>query len=250
MTDLTIPEALAKLDALKALVTRKLSSSISLVGYSKKEVASFYERFASVQDGLKRRLPGIFGDMPACVFVHNADYVTWTELDELRAAMRYCIDILKTLPTEGTNAAKLRREGVFFAGQTFDAMVQALDLITTAHTRLLLVDGYVSAKLLNLLAANATAQLNILTNAKYLDAATQTAAEAFKAQYGRLEIRSSDEWHDRFLLIDDADLYHFGASLKDLGKRGFMFSRIEEPTVMSALTARFASDWQEAAVVV
>ncbi|HEY3162531.1 MAG TPA: hypothetical protein VGJ78_26415 [Vicinamibacterales bacterium] len=59
-----------------------------------------------------------------------------------------------------------------------------------------------------------------------------------------MSVRLSNVFHDRFLIVDRTDYYHFGASIKDLGKRGFMFSKIEEPAIISALSAQTSSVWQ------
>ena len=80
-----------------------------------------------------------------------------------------------------------------------------------------------------------------------------TLASAFNKQYGQkgaLSIRTANDFHDRFLIIDESDLYHFGASLKDLGHRGSMFSRIEEPPVINILRKQFADAWENATIVV
>jgi hypothetical protein len=63
-------------------------------------------------------------------------------------------------------------------------------------------------------------------------------------------VGTSNAFHDRFLIIDDSDYYHFGASLKDAGTRGFMFSRIEEPPVIDMLRRSFEEEWLRAQAVV
>jgi hypothetical protein len=74
----------------------------------------------------------------------------------------------------------------------------------------------------------------------------KTAAEAFNRQYGGLETRMSRAFHDRFVFVDETDFYHFGASLKDLGNRGCMFSRIEEQDVIDALQSKWTQEWAKA----
>jgi hypothetical protein len=75
-------------------------------------------------------------------------------------------------------------------------------------------------------------------------------ATDFNRPYGRLSIRTSSAFHDRFIIIDDKDFYHFGASIKDLGNRGFMFSRIEEPELMKILLGNFQVEWSKAKIEV
>jgi hypothetical protein len=74
-------------------------------------------------------------------------------------------------------------------------------------------------------------------------------AKGFKTQYGGLDVLRSTAFHDRFVFVDGTTCYHFGASLKDLGKKGFMFSRIEEPSVLAAIRKQFEDEWAKAAPV-
>jgi hypothetical protein len=76
----------------------------------------------------------------------------------------------------------------------------------------------------------------------------KTLCLAFKAQHGSLEVRSSSAFHDRFVVIDNCAVYHFGASVKDLGKKAFMFSLIEEPEMIAAIQAKFATEWRSSHV--
>ena len=66
---------------------------------------------------------------------------------------------------------------------------------------------------------------------------------SFNRQFGNLEIRESREFHDRFVVIDDKAFYHFGHSIKDLGDRGCMFSRIEEQVVIDAFREKWSQVW-------
>ena len=144
---------------------------------------------------------------------------------------------------------KVTREGVFFAGQYFDALLRVRDILAHAKKRIVIIDGYVNEDVLNLVSGKDKAvEVNILT--KNVSAALNTAANAFNKQYGNLSVRTSSTFHDRFVIIDDSDFYHFGASIKDLGNRGFMFSLIEESFVMDALRHQFNQEWAKATVVV
>jgi hypothetical protein len=117
----------------------------------------------------------------------------------------------------------ISREGVFFAGQYFDALQKVTEILEHADTEICIIDRYVDSAVLNLLTRKkSSVTVNILT--KSVDPALKAAAIAFKKQYGKLAIRTSNAFHDRFIIIDNKDFYHFGASIKDVGKRGFMFS--------------------------
>lgn len=116
-------------------------------------------------------------------------------------------------------------EGIFFNGQIFDAYVFATDLIKSANTRIILIDNYLDESVLLMLAKReASVSAKIITqnisNQLRLDLARHNS------QYPVIEIEEKTGIHDRFLIIDDT-LYHLGASLKDLGKKLFAFSKME-----------------------
>ena len=120
-------------------------------------------------------------------------------------------------------------EGVFYNGQIFDAYKFASDLIKSAKYSLVLIDNYVDETTLLLLSkrnegVSATIYTSRITKQLQLD------LEKHNAQYPPVLIRTYQDSHDRFLLIDDTDVYHIGASLKDLGKKMFAFSKLDIPT--------------------
>jgi hypothetical protein len=140
------------------------------------------------------------------------------------------------------------RQGVFFAGQTFDALSLASRIFAISRTRLLLVDGYIGADALNILPTTGV-QVDILTKPP-ISPLVRTLCQAFKTQHGALTLKTSLAFHDRFLVIDDSVAYHFGASIKDLGKKTFMFSLIEEPDILATLHAKLGTEWGNATVEV
>jgi hypothetical protein len=140
------------------------------------------------------------------------------------------------------------RQGVFFAGQTFDALSVAAQIFATAKIRLLLIDGYIGPDTLNLLPTTGI-QIDILTKPP-LSPQVRTLCQGFKTQHGALAVKTSSAFHDRFIVIDNAAVYHVGASIKDLGKKTFMFSLIEEPDILATLHAKLAVEWGNATVEV
>jgi len=113
----------------------------------------------------------------------------------------------------------------------FDAVQRITGILAQAETTILIVDGYIDASLLELLSAKKpVVEVRMMT--KSVSPSVKQLAIAFNKQYGKLSIRTSIAFHDRFVVIDDHEFYHFGASLKDAGRHGFMFSRIEEPRVI------------------
>ena len=123
---------------------------------------------------------------------------------------------LEVIPHERPQV-DVTRQGVFFAGQTFDALSLASRIFATAKVRLLLIDGYIGADTLNILPTTGI-QIDILTKPP-LSAQVETLCQAFKTQHGSLTVKTPPAFHDRFVVIDNAAVYHFGASIKDLGKK-------------------------------
>jgi hypothetical protein len=116
-------------------------------------------------------------------------------------------------------------EGVFFDGQIFDAYKFAVDLVKSAKESIVLIDNYVDESVLLLLSkrldgVQATLYTSGISRAFKLD------IDKFNAQYEPIEVKVFTKSHDRFLIIDNASVYHIGASLKDLAKKWFAFSKI------------------------
>jgi hypothetical protein len=125
-------------------------------------------------------------------------------------------------------------QGVFFDGQVFDAYELASRIIRFAKTSIILIDNYINESTLTHLAKkNRGVKAILLTksNSKQLELDVQKANE----QYGDFVVKSFDKSHDRFLIIDGKEIYHLGASLKDLGKKWFAFSKMDMGSVEGIL---------------
>ena len=124
-------------------------------------------------------------------------------------------------------------EGIFYDGQIFDAYKFATDLIKTARKSLLLIDNYVDESVLLMLSKrNPGVSATIYT--QKITAQLQLDLDKHNDQYPPINIRTYRNSHDRFLIVDDKDVYHIGASLKDLGKKLFAFSKLEiEPGLIT-----------------
>ena len=119
-------------------------------------------------------------------------------------------------------------EGIFYNGQIFDAYKFATDLIKSAKDSLVLIDNYVDeTTLLMLSKRNDGVSATIYTTK--ISRQLQLDIEKHNDQYPPIQIRTYKESHDRFLLVDETDVYHIGASLKDLGKKMFAFSKMNAP---------------------
>ena len=115
-------------------------------------------------------------------------------------------------------------QGIFYDGQIFDAYKFVADLVKSATKSIVLIDNYLDESVLILLSKRKeNVKCQIFTNK--ISAQFKLDLEKFNAQYPPVEVKEFSKSHDRFLIIDDT-IYHIGASLKDLGKKWFAFSKI------------------------
>lgn len=133
---------------------------------------------------------------------------------------------------QGENASP--KQNVFFNGQIYDAYSFVIKLIEKAQKELLIIDNYVDNSVLDMISKKKSGVVvTIITQQK--TPLSTTDIHKFNQQYPTLFLKYSKLMHDRFLLIDNKELYHIGASLKDLGKKCFAFSLIEDPQIISNL---------------
>ncbi|MDP2209153.1 MAG: ORF6N domain-containing protein [Bacteroidota bacterium] len=118
------------------------------------------------------------------------------------------------------------KQGIFFDGQVFDAYQFISGLIRSAQKSLVLIDNYVDETVLTLfLKRKKAVKFSILT--QNISKQLELDVKKHNSQYPRIEVKEFNISHDRFMIIDSEDVYHFGASLKDLGKRWFAFSKMD-----------------------
>jgi len=118
------------------------------------------------------------------------------------------------------------KKGIFFDGQIFDAYQFVSDLIRTARNTILIIDNYIDDTVLtHLTKREADVKVTILTKTISIQLALDI--KKFNEQYPAIEIKEFKNSHDRFIIIDNTTVYHFGASLKDLGKKWFAFSKMD-----------------------
>ena len=118
------------------------------------------------------------------------------------------------------------KQGIFFDGQIFDAYQFVSDLIRTARNTILIIDNYIDDTVLtHLTKRNKGVKVTILT--KTISKQLALDIKKFNEQYPAIEIKEFKNSHDRFIIIDNTTVYHFGASLKDLGKKWFAFSKMD-----------------------
>jgi len=116
-------------------------------------------------------------------------------------------------------------QGIFYDGQMFDAYNFVSDLIRSAKNKIILIDNYVDDSVLTLFSKNQNVDVIIYTQT--ISKQLTLDLEKYNSQYKDIEIKSFKSSHDRFMIIDDVNIYHIGASLKDLGKKWFAFSKFD-----------------------
>lgn len=149
---------------------------------------------------------------------HRLDNI---ELKQLEADQKF-EEIFKALESDKLHSEK----GIFYNGQVFDAYAFVSDIIRSAGSSIILLDNYVDDTVLTLLGKrNDNVTATILT--KSISNQLRLDLQRYNSQYPAIDIEIFSDAHDRFLIIDNAELYHIGASLKDLGKKWFAFSRMD-----------------------
>ena len=121
---------------------------------------------------------------------------------------------------------KIRENGIFYDGQIFDAYVFVSELIKSAKLSIVLIDNYIDESIFTLFTKR-TKGVTVIFYTNSISKHLLLDSQKYNAQYEAIEIKEFKQSHDRFLIIDEKDIYHFGASLKDLGKKWFAFSKFD-----------------------
>ena len=150
----------------------------------------------------------------------NTDKITHQRFKELEGD----VELLKSKVNLLEDKNITPSQGIFYDGQVFDAYVFVADIIKSAKHSIKLVDNYIDESVLTLFSKNQNIQVTIYT--KNISKQLKLDLEKYNAQYQPIELKQFDASHDRFLIIDEIEIYHIGASLKDLGKKWFTFSKM------------------------
>ena len=119
-----------------------------------------------------------------------------------------------------------RKQGIFFEGQIFDSHIFISDLIKSATKEIILIDKYIDENTL-ILFSKRQKGVKVIIYTK-IDKTLKLDLDKYNSQFEKIEIKEFNLSHDRFLIIDKTEVYHIGASLKDLGKKWFAFSKLEK----------------------
>ena len=116
------------------------------------------------------------------------------------------------------------KQGIFYNGQIFDAYVFISDLIKNSKKLIILIDNYIDDSTLTLFSKNL--DINILIYTQTISKKLKLDLEKYNKQYKNLNVKTTKNFHDRFMVIDNEKVFHIGASLKDLGSKTFAFTQI------------------------
>ena len=120
-------------------------------------------------------------------------------------------------------------QGIFYDGEIFDAYEFVSDLVKSAKKEIILLDNYIDETVLTLFSKNQNIKVTIYTQT--ITKQLKLDLEKYNAQYKAITIKTFKNSHDRFLIVDKIEVYHIGASLKDLGKKWFAFSKMDIESV-------------------
>jgi hypothetical protein len=148
----------------------------------------------------------------------NSHKITEQRLVNLENDMQFIKSNLKN------NTLEIK-QGIFYDGQTYDAYIFVNNLLRNAKKEVVLIDNFIDDAVLTLFSKYQELQFKIVT--KSISKQLKLDIEKYNSQYKNLEIKILNKYHDRFIIIDDKEAYHIGASLKDLGKKVFAFGIID-----------------------
>ena len=124
---------------------------------------------------------------------------------------------------------KKELNNMFFEGQFYDAYSLLLDILNSATKSIIIIDNYIDKKFLDICSK---VEINIIIYTKEIN---KIDLEKYNKQYNNIKVRISNKYHDRFIILDYKILYHCGASFKDLGKKCFCISKIENNNILRNL---------------
>jgi len=128
------------------------------------------------------------------------------------------------------------KERLFYDGQIYDAYILIIDILKQAKKEIVIIDNYLDRKILNILSEKEKdVDVIIITSNIKLN---NLDMEKFISQYGEVKVSHSNKFHDRLIIIDGSELYHIGASLKDLGKKCFGITKIEDKDYLKRLNEK------------
>ena len=126
------------------------------------------------------------------------------------------------------------KQNIFYDGQIYDAFSFIVGLIEKAKKEIILIDNYVDVNTLNILCKKNKGINVVVATAGKGNLSTKDITK-FNAQYPKLSVKTTTDFHDRFLILDKCEVYHIGASIKDAGKKSFGITKIEDKDLIQSL---------------
>jgi len=161
-------------------------------------------------------------------YIVNNNYLTYSDFAKLSIQTNENtkrIDLLE----EAISNFKEKNSHIFFNGQVYDAYSLLIDIFNKSKKEIIIIDNYIDKNILDILSK--TKKKIILVTNKY----NNIDYKKYKNQYSNIELIISNDFHDRFIIIDKSILYHCGASFKDLGKKCFAISKLEDKEYLDSL---------------
>ena len=158
-------------------------------------------------------------------YVINSDKITNDRFVSLENELILLKSKVENISNSLENKTLKPKQGIFYNGQIFDAYVFINDLFKIALDEIILIDNYIDETVFTLFSKNPNIKIKIYT--KIISKQLKLDLQKYKTQYQNIELLEFKNSHDRFLILDKKEIYHIGASLKDLGKKWFAFSKFD-----------------------
>jgi len=161
--------------------------------------------------------------------VINSDKITHQRFKELESDVNFLKSKVEHISNSLENNYLKEKQGIFYDGEIYDAYVFVNDLLKSANKEVVLIDNYIDESVFTLFSKypNLTIKIYTRTISKQL----KLDYKKYNLQYKNIELKEFKNTHDRFIIVDNTQMYHLGASLKDLDKKWFAFSKFEIDTL-------------------
>jgi prophage antirepressor-like protein len=158
-------------------------------------------------------------------YVINSEKITNQRFKELENDVSLLKSKVENISNSLENNSLQAKQGIFYDGQIYDAYAFVNDLLKSAKNEIVLIDNYIDDSVFTLFSKYPHLKIKIYTQT--ITKQLSLDYQKYQAQYQNIELLEFKNVHDRFLIIDSTQMYHIGASLKDLGKKWFAFSKFE-----------------------
>lgn len=155
----------------------------------------------------------------------NSEKITHQRFKELESDVSLLKSQVANISKGLENSTMQSKHGIFYDGQIYDAYVFVNDLLKSAKNEVILIDNYIDDSVFTLFSKYLHVKIKIYTQT--ISKQLKLDYKKYNSQYQNIELHEFKKAHDRFLILDNKEIYHIGASLKDLGKKWFAFSKFE-----------------------